>query len=84
MRLLPFLSFVLAAVQFSSAKVFSKLALTAGNIQQYAENIIIVKDDLPGLLLEIDVGDNEVLVQVDLGRCVTSYFEIGPLLTSLL
>ncbi|GJE92770.1 acid protease-like protein [Phanerochaete sordida] len=67
MRLQPFLSFVLAAVQYSSAKAFSRRALTAGNIQQYAENIIIVKDDLPGLLLEIDVGDNEVLVQVDLG-----------------
>ena len=66
MRFLAFLSFVFAAVQFSSAKTFSRRALTSTNFDQYEENIIVVKDDLPGLLLEIDVGDNEVLVQVDL------------------
>lgn len=66
MRFLPLLSFVLAAVQFSAAKTFSRRALTGADLEKHAENIIVVKDDLPGMLLEIDVGDNEVLVQVDL------------------
>lgn len=66
MRSLPFLSFALAAVRFGAAETFSRRALTRANIEQYVENIIIVKDDFSGMLLEIDVGNNEVLVQVDL------------------
>ncbi|EKM54723.1 uncharacterized protein PHACADRAFT_258745 [Phanerochaete carnosa HHB-10118-sp] len=69
MHSILYLPLVLAAVQFSTAKTFNTLsrrALTQSNLAQHAENIILVTNTLPGLFLDIDVSDNEVIVQVDL------------------
>ncbi|KIP01895.1 hypothetical protein PHLGIDRAFT_131042 [Phlebiopsis gigantea 11061_1 CR5-6] len=64
MRLLSFLS-VLAATSAISGASWTRRALTQANLDDFAENIIITQESLPGFFVEIDVGGNEVLVQVD-------------------
>lgn len=76
MRLLSFLS-VLAATSSISGASWTRRALTQANLDDFAENIIITQESLPGFFLEIDVGGNEVLVQVDFQRYAVHGFNWG-------
>ena len=69
MRSLSFLS-ILATAGSTFGASWTRRALTQSNLDDFAENIIITQESIPGFFVEIDVGGNEVLVQVDFQRYV--------------
>lgn len=71
MRSLSFLPLLLAGA--SRAEGVWRRALTADSIVDYAENILIVKDDVPGFFVEVEVGGNVAVAQVDFSTYVSNW-----------